>query len=124
MVYFDYHGVSLGMREQDFYYRSQVKTLSQRAFIGEKIQFLFGMFILTVVPIIMIITEFGSLINFILFLKDALILIVFITILIACSSTKNKIHYTKPHRYIVENENNKNYKIKKGWNKTTYIAKK
>ena len=39
MVYFDYHGVSLGMREQDFYYRSQVKTLSQRAFIGEKIQF-------------------------------------------------------------------------------------
>lgn len=39
MIYFDYHGVSLGMREQDFYYRSQVKTLRQRAFIGEKIQF-------------------------------------------------------------------------------------
>ena len=102
----------------------RLKNLWKGYSIGEKIQFLFGMFILTVVPIIMIITEFGSLINFILFLKDVLILIVFITILIACSSTKNKIHYTKPHRYIVENENNKNYKIKKGWNKTTYVAKK
>ena len=100
----------------------RLKNLWKGYSIGEKIQFLVGMFILTVVPIIMIITEFGSLINFILFLKDALILIVFITILIACSSTK--VHYTKPHRCIVENENNKNYKIKKGWNKTTYVAKK
>ena len=34
-----------------------------------------------------------------------------------------KPHYTKPHRYIVQDEINKNYEIKRGLNTTTYIPK-
>lgn len=39
MIFFDYHGMTLGMREQDFYYRSLVTPLHKRAFVGQKIKF-------------------------------------------------------------------------------------
>ena len=32
-------------------------------------------------------------------------------------------NYTKPHRYIVQDEINKNYEVKEGWGTTTYIPK-
>ena len=32
-------------------------------------------------------------------------------------------HYTKPHRYIVQDEINKNYKVEKGWHTTTFVPK-
>ena len=32
-------------------------------------------------------------------------------------------HYTTPHRYIVKDEINKNYKVEKGWHTTTFVPK-
>ena len=32
-------------------------------------------------------------------------------------------NYTKPHRYIVQDEINKNYEVKEGWGTTTYVPK-
>ena len=32
-------------------------------------------------------------------------------------------HYTTPHRYIVQDEINKNYKVEKGWHTTTFVSK-
>ncbi|MFD1287873.1 MULTISPECIES: hypothetical protein [Lactobacillus] len=39
IVFFDYHGISLSMRGNDFCYLSRVEPLSKRAFIGQKIKF-------------------------------------------------------------------------------------
>lgn len=40
MVFIDYRGMTIGMREQDFYYRSLITPLHKRAFIGQKVKFM------------------------------------------------------------------------------------
>lgn len=39
IVFVDYKGITLGIRESDFHYPSLVKPLSERVFIGQKIEF-------------------------------------------------------------------------------------
>ena len=51
-------------------------------------------------------------------------IVVGLTIVSLFVSCMNSLpNYTKPHRYIVQDEINKNYEVKEGWGTTTYVPK-
>ena len=61
--------------------------------------------------------------EFVVYLK-IIGIVVGLTIISLFVSCMNSLpNYTKPHRYIVQDEINKNYEVKEGWDTTTYVPK-
>ena len=61
--------------------------------------------------------------KFVVYLK-IIGIVVGLTIVSLFVSCMNSLpNYTKPHRYIVQDEINKNYEVKEGWGTTTYVPK-
>ena len=61
--------------------------------------------------------------EFVVYLK-IIGIVVGLTIVSLFVSCMNSLpNYTKPHRYIVQDEINKNYEVKEGWGTTTYVPK-
>ena len=47
--------------------------------------------------------------------------LIIVSLFVSCMNSLP--NYTKPHRYIVQDEINKNYEVKEGWGTTTYVPK-
>ena len=62
-------------------------------------------------------------VGFVEFFKIVGSIIVLIITVAVVGFVNSMPHYTKPHRYIVQDEINKNYKVEKGWHTTTYVPK-
>ena len=62
-------------------------------------------------------------VGFVEFFKTVGSIIVLIITGVVVKFVSSMPHYTTPHRYIVKDEINKNYKVEKGWHTTTYVPK-
>ena len=62
-------------------------------------------------------------VGFVEFFKTVGSIIVLIITGVVVKFVSSMPHYTTPHRYIVQDEINKNYKIEKGWRTTTFVPK-
>ena len=62
-------------------------------------------------------------VGFVEFFKTVGSIIVLIITGVVVKFVSSMPHYTTPHRYIVQDEINKNYKVEKGWRTTTYVPK-
>ena len=62
-------------------------------------------------------------VGFVEFFKTVGSIIVLIITGVVVKFVSSMPHYTTPHRYIVQDEINKNYKVEKGWHTTTYVPK-
>ena len=62
-------------------------------------------------------------VGFVEFFKIVGSIIVLIITVAVVGFVNSMPHYTKPHRYIVQDEINKNYKVEKGWHTTTFVPK-
>ena len=62
-------------------------------------------------------------VGFVEFFKTVGSIIVLIITGIVVKFVSSMPHYTTPHRYIVQDEINKNYKVEKGWHTTTFVPK-
>ena len=62
-------------------------------------------------------------VGFVEFFKMVGSIIVLIITGVVVKFVSSMPHYTTPHRYIVKDEINKNYKVEKGWRTTTFVPK-
>ena len=61
--------------------------------------------------------------EFVVYLKIIGIVVGLIIVSLFVSCMNSLPNYTKPHRYIVQDEINKNYEVKEDWGTTTYVPK-
>ena len=93
------------------------KEEKERIKLRREITFSVGIFIFFAIVIALNFDEF------VVYLK-IIGIVVGLTIVSLFVECMNSLpNYTKPHRYIVQDEINKNYEVKEGWGTTTYIPK-
>ena len=93
------------------------KEEKERIKLRREMTFLVGIFVFFAIVIALNFDEF------VVYLK-IIGIVVGLTIVSLFVSCMNSLpNYTKPHRYIVQDEINKNYEVKEGWGTTTYVPK-
>ena len=93
------------------------KEEKERIKLRREMTFLVGIFVFFAIVIALNFDEF------VVYLK-IIGIVVGLTIISLFVSCMNSLpNYTKPHRYIVQDEINKNYEVKEGWGTTTYVPK-
>ena len=93
------------------------KEEKERIKLRREITFSVGIFIFFAIVIALNFDEF------VVYLK-IIGIVVGLTIVSLFVECMNSLpNYTKPHRYIVQDEINKNYEVKEGWGTTTYVPK-
>ena len=93
------------------------KEEKERIKLRREMAFLVGIFVFFAIVIALNFDEF------VVYLK-IIGIVVGLTIVSLFVSCMNSLpNYTKPHRYIVQDEINKNYEVKEGWDTTTYVPK-
>ena len=93
------------------------KEEKERIKLRREMTFLVGIFVFFAIVIALNFDEF------VVYLK-IIGIVVGLTIVSLFVSCMNSLpNYTKPHRYIVQDEINKNYEVKEGWDTTTYVPK-
>ena len=93
------------------------KEEKERIKLRREMTFLVGIFVFFAIVIALNFDEF------VVYLK-IIGIVVGLTIVSLFVSCMNSLpNYTKPHRYIVQDEINKNYEVKEDWGTTTYVPK-
>ena len=93
------------------------KEEKERIKLRREMTFLVGIFVFFAIVIALNFDEF------VVYLKIIGIVVGLIIVSLFVSCMNSLPNYTKPHRYIVQDEINKNYEVKEGWGTTTYIPK-
>ena len=92
--------------------------------LGGKIAIIWGIFIFTVGPFIMISKIASYFDSFEQFMDAAVALFVLLVIAILGIILSSSVTYTKPHRYIVRDELDKDYRKEEGFRTTVYTKKR
>ena len=82
-----------------------------------KITFSVGIFVFFAIVIALNFDEFVAYLKII----GIVVGLTIVSLFVSCMNSLP--NYTKPHRYIVQDEINKNYEVKEGWGTTTYVPK-
>ena len=93
------------------------KEEKERIKLRREMTFLVGIFVFFAIVIALNFDEF------VVYLKIIGIVVGLIIVSLFVSCMNSLPNYTKPHRYIVQDEINKNYEVKEGWGTTTYVPK-
>ena len=93
------------------------KEEKERIKLRREMTFLVGIFVFFAIVIALNFDEF------VVYLKIIGIVIGLTIVSLFVSCMNSLPNYTKPHRYIVQDEINKNYEVKEGWSTTTYVPK-
>ena len=92
--------------------------------LGGKIAIIWGIFIFTVGPFIIISKIASYFDSFEQFIDAAVALFVLLVIAILGIILSSSVTYTKPHRYIVRDELDKDYRKEEGFGTTVYTKKR
>ena len=93
------------------------KEEKERIKLRREMTFLVGIFVFFAIVIALNFDEF------VVYLKIIGIVVGLIIVSLFVSCMNSLPNYTKPHRYIVQDEINKNYEVKEDWGTTTYVPK-
>ena len=93
------------------------KEEKERIKLRREMTFLVGIFVFFAIVIALNFDEF------VVYLKIIGIVVGLIIVSLFVGYMESLPNYTKPHRYIVQDEINKNYEVKEDWGTTTYVPK-